>query len=296
MTAADRTSEELWVCHLGVVPYRDALAIQEQIRTRRQAGELPDTLLLLEHPAVYTRGRRSRAGDLPFGEEFYREEGIDVLTTDRGGQLTYHAPGQLVGYPIMCIHDVHRHLRVMEDAIIAALAEEGIAARSRHEEGIDYTGVWVQDRKIASIGVHVSRGIATHGFAVNVENDLDPFSWVIACGLPDVQMTSIVAELERSDHRHADYDSAAPSTCATDGAASVTGISGEHGTRMPCVRGESRFASVEAHGRRQRLVSPWRLGIDIANPPRRAPERAPLNPNTSAPVEPVLAYPMAGHT
>src|SRR5271155_3299441 len=186
MTVADRSSRELWVCHLGAVAYRDGLAIQEQVRARRQAGELPDTLLTLEHPPVYTRGRRSGADDLPFGEDFYRGKGIDVLDTDRGGKLTYHGPGQLVGYPIMGIEDVGRYLRAMEGAIVAALAEQGIPARSRHREGIEYTGVWVEDRKIASIGVHVSRGVTTHGFAVNVENDLTPFEWVVACGLPGV--------------------------------------------------------------------------------------------------------------
>src|SRR5437879_5869909 len=141
MTAADRSSQELWVCHLGTVRYREALAMQEEIRARRQAGELPDTLLLLEHPPVYTRGRRSGAGEMPFGEDFYRARGIDVIDTDRGGQLTYHGPGQLVGYPIMRVDDVHRFLRTMEEAIVAALGEEGVQARSRHEEGIAYTGV-----------------------------------------------------------------------------------------------------------------------------------------------------------
>src|ERR1700730_2744859 len=187
--------DELGVCHLGAAPSLEALAMQEQIRERRLQEELPDTLLLLEHPPVYTRGRRSAAAELPFGEDFYRAKGIEVLATDRGGRLTYHAPGQLVGYPIMRIDDVHRYLRTMEAAIVATLAGEGLTARSRHEEGIDYTGVWVQDRKIASIGVHVLRGVATHGFAINVENDLEPFSWVLACGLADVTMTSLAHEL-----------------------------------------------------------------------------------------------------
>jgi lipoyl(octanoyl) transferase len=176
MGNAEETSRELWVCHLGTVPYRDAVSIQKRLCASRQAGELPDTLLLLEHPPVYTRGRRSSAADLPLGEDFCRARGIDVIDTDRGGRLTYHGPGQLVGYPIMRTDDVHRYLRTMEDAILAALAEEGVHARSRRDEGIDYTGVWVRDRKIASIGVHVSRGVTTHGFAVNVHNDLDPFS------------------------------------------------------------------------------------------------------------------------
>jgi lipoate-protein ligase B len=253
-------SPDLWVCHLGAVPYRDALAMQDRIRARRQSGELPDTLLLLEHPPVYTRGRRSGTGDLPFGEDFYRAKGIEVIDTDRGGQLTYHAPGQLVGYPIMGVEDVHRFLRTMEDAIVAALAEEGVRARSRHEEGIDYTGVWVQERKIASIGVHVSRGIATHGFAVNVENDLEPFSWVVACGLPDVTMTSLERELAAS-----------------------------RSTGLTCLRRRVAYRFCQAHGRRQRLVSPRRLGIDTTHAARLAAERAPISTSPPAPAEAVPA-------
>src|ERR1700691_293378 len=188
------TRDELWVCHLGTIPYLDAVALQELVRVRRQINELPDTLLLLEHPPVYTRGRRSAPGELALGEDFYRTRGIDLVETNRGGRVTYHGPGQLVGYPIMGVTDIGSHLPTMEAAIVSALGEEGIAARSRADEGPDYTGVWVGPRKIASIGVHISRGISTHGFAVNVENDLDPFSWVIACGLPDVEMTSIASE------------------------------------------------------------------------------------------------------
>jgi lipoyl(octanoyl) transferase len=253
MRDADLISDELWVCHLGVLPYTDGLAIQETLRTRRQAGELPDTLLLLEHPPVYTRGRRSEAEDLPLGEDFYRAKGIDIHTTDRGGKLTYHAPGQLVGYPIMGITDVGDYLRRMEGAILAALAEEGVQGRSRHEEGIDYTGVWVEDRKIASIGVHVARGVTTHGFAVNVTNDLEPFSWVVACGLPEVAMTSLARELR------------------TPGAAGLA-----------CFRRRMAFHFANAHGRRQRLVSPWRLGIDTTNASGLAAERAPIK---SAPAQ-----------
>jgi len=221
----------MWVCNLGRVPYPDGVALQERLRALRQDGELPDTLLLLEHPPVYTVGRRAGAEELPFPEDFYRERGIGVHATDRGGKVTYHGPGQLVGYPIMGVEDVHRHLRVMEDALIGALAQAGVAARSRHEEGIDYTGVWVQERKIASIGVHVSRGVSTHGFAVNVENDLEPFSWVVACGLPGVEMTSLARE-------------AGP---AAEGIA--------------CFRKRAGYAFARAHGARQRLVTPGRLGI-----------------------------------
>jgi lipoyl(octanoyl) transferase len=194
--------DELRVCLLGSVSYREALAIQADVQTKRQAEEVPDTLLLLEHPPVYTRGRRAADNELGaygpegrVGEDFYRAHGIEIVPTDRGGKVTYHGPGQLVGYPIMRVHDIGAHLRKMEAAIVAALAEYGIEARSRCNEGIDYTGVWVKDRKIASIGVHVSRGVSTHGFAVNVTNDLAPFTWIVPCGLPDVTMTSVAHEL-----------------------------------------------------------------------------------------------------
>jgi lipoyl(octanoyl) transferase len=229
----DRSSQEIWVCHLGEVPYPEGLAIQERIHARRLAGELPDTLLLLEHPPTYTLARRSGSEDLPLGEDFYRAHGIEVHATDRGGRSTYHGPGQLVGYAIMHVDQLDPFLRRMEEAIIAALAEEGIGARSRHREGIDYTGVWVDDRKIASIGLHVSGGVSTHGFAVNVDNDLEPFSWMIACGMPDVSMTSIARELY-----------AEPSF--------------ERFRRVMA----QRFC--EAHGRRQSPVSPRRLGIETA--------------------------------
>jgi lipoyl(octanoyl) transferase len=260
MRHADLPSEELWVCHLGLVPYSDGIAVQETLRERRLAGELPDLLLLLEHPPVYTRGRRSGAEDLPLGEDFYRAKGIDVVDTDRGGRLTYHAPGQLVGYPIMAIEDIGAYLRTMEAAIIAALSEEGVTGRSRHDEGIDYTGVWVAERKIASIGVHVSRGVTTHGFAVNVNNDLEPFSWVIACGLPDVEMTSLERELGT-----------------------------QRSTGLECVRRRVAFNFAEAHGRRQRLVSPGRLGIEAANAAELAAERAYVKTIQPAPFEAVPA-------
>jgi len=185
---------ELLVVRLGMVEYRAALALQEAVRERRQANELPDVLLLVEHPPVYTKGRRSRDGDLPFAADWYAEQGIDVVPVRRGGQLTYHGPGQLVGYPIMRIDDVIAYLRTMEEALIAALGDEGLAARNRPEDGIEYTGVWVEDRKIASIGVHVSHHVTTHGFAVNVDNDMRPFEWAIACGLDGVRMTSLADE------------------------------------------------------------------------------------------------------
>lgn len=188
---------ELWVCELGQIGYREALALQERVREARQRELVPDTLLLLEHdPAVYTRGRRSVPGELSMGEAWYAERGIEIIETNRGGKVTYHGPGQLVGYPIVRVQDVVAYVRLLERALVTALAEVGIEARARDDEGPDYTGVWVENRKIASIGVHVARGVTTHGFAINVETRaLEPFTWVVACGLPEVQMTSIESEL-----------------------------------------------------------------------------------------------------
>jgi lipoyl(octanoyl) transferase len=232
------------VCHLGTVEYREALALQERIRTARQEGELPDVLLTLEHWPVYTRGRRSGVGELPMGEEWYRMQGIDIVETDRGGKVTYHGPGQLVGYPIVRIDDVVAYVRTLERALVAALAEEGIPARARPEDGPDFTGVWVEDRKIASIGVHVARGVTTHGFAVNVENDLQPFGYIVPCGLEGVRMTSLIKETGR--------------------------LAGQ----MRCFRRRAAFQVAEALGRRQRLLSLTRLEA-AAGPTRAASAPAP---------------------
>ena len=221
---------DLWTCHLGTVEYREAAALQESLRERVIAGELPPLLLLLQHPAVYTLGRRSEPGDLPFGEDFWRARGIDVVHTPRGGKLTYHGPGQLVGYPIMPAPRIPAFIAAMEGALVAALATEGIAARGRDREGPAFTGVWVEDRKIASIGVHVSHGVSAHGFALNVDNDVAPFHQVTACGLPGVRMTSVALE---------------------------SGVEG----RFECVRRQTAYAFAQAHGMRQRLVAPARLGL-----------------------------------
>ena len=188
--------EAMEVRRLGTVPYAEALALQLAERERVQAGASDGVLLLLEHPAVYTLGRRSPPGDLPMGEDWYRGQGIDVVRTDRGGRLTYHGPGQLVGYPIVRVARVEDHVCAMERAIVAALAAQGIEAHTR--DGVAFTGVWVGERKIASIGIHVSRGVSIHGFAVNVDNDLQPFEWAVACGLPDTQMTSVCRESGRT--------------------------------------------------------------------------------------------------
>ncbi len=220
---------DLLVCHLGRVPYEEGVELQERLRERVQSGELGDVMLLLEHDPVYTLGRRSDASDLPMGEDWCRAQGIDVVKTPRGGKLTYHGPGQLVGYPIMRVGDVPAFVAGMERAIVDALAEAGVEARGRFAEGREYTGVWVQDRKIASIGVHLSRGVSAHGFAVNVTNDLAPFTWVVACGLPSARMTSLAQE------------------------GSPEGLD--------CFRKRMAYRFAHAFGRRQRLVTPERLGI-----------------------------------
>jgi lipoate-protein ligase B len=213
------------VAQLGTVPYRDALALQERLRERRQAGEIPDLLLVLEHPPVYTRGRRTEPGDLPMGEDWYGAQGIEVCDTDRGGRVTYHGPGQLVAYPIMAVERVADFVYTMEGAIVAALGDEGIAAEPRDTP---FTGVWVDDAKIGSIGVRVSGGVSTHGLAVNVDNDLQPFEWIVPCGIDHVRVTSVAKETGR-------------------------------GRSLPCFRKRMAWRFAEAFGMRQRLVSERRL-------------------------------------
>jgi lipoyl(octanoyl) transferase len=199
-------ADQVLVVRCGTVPYADAQEAQRRLAERRKAGELPDLLLLLEHPPVYTRGRRSTPAELPMGASWYEAQGIEVLDTDRGGLVTYHGPGQLVAYPIVDLRgygeDVHRFVRGLERVVTGALGEAGVRAETI--EGL--TGVWTEGepppalaepraRKIASIGLHVSRGVTTHGLAVNVNNDLQPFEWVVPCGIEGVAMTSLAREL-----------------------------------------------------------------------------------------------------
>jgi lipoyl(octanoyl) transferase len=188
-------SNEILIVHCGLLPYEEGVRLQGELEARRQEGEIPDVLLLLEHPPVYTKGRRVTAAELPMGEEWYEAQGIEVLDTDRGGHVTYHGPGQLVAYPIVSLepygNDVHQYVRGLERVMIGALAERGVDAGLIRGE----TGVWVGDLKIGAIGLHVSRGVTTHGFAVNVCNDLQPFSWVLACQVEGGRATSLSREL-----------------------------------------------------------------------------------------------------
>jgi lipoate-protein ligase B len=216
---------DLWVAQLGTIPYREGVELQERLRERRQAEEIPDVLLVLEHAPVYTKGKRTTPADLPMEEGWYRAKGIDVCETDRGGRVTYHGPGQLVAYPIMAIERVADFVHTMEGAIVAALADEGIEARVR---GAPFTGVWAGDSKIASIGVRVTGGVTTHGLAVNVDNDLQPFEWIVPCGIDHVRMTSVSMETGRA-------------------------------RSLPCFRREMAHRFAQAFGYRQRLVTERRL-------------------------------------
>jgi lipoate-protein ligase B len=216
---------ELWVAHLGTVPYAEAFELQRALHERRVAGDLPDLLLVLEHPPVYTRGKRTEPGDLPMDAAWYGERGIEVEDSDRGGRVTYHGPGQLVAYPIMAVERVADFVHTMEGAIVTALADEGVVAEPR---ATPFTGVWVGDSKIGSIGVRVREGVSMHGLAVNVDNDLEPFDWIVPCGIDHVRVTSVARETGRS-----------PS--------------------LPCFRKHMAYRFSQAFGRRQRLVSPGRL-------------------------------------
>lgn len=227
--------KELWVTRLGTVDYDEALALQLEVHAARVRRDIPDTLLLLEHPPVYTRGRRSRPDELPMGEEWYRGQGIELRDVDRGGKVTYHGPGQLVGYPIVSTDlfnaDVPALVGAIEQAMIDALAGEGIAAH-RDEAG---RGVWAGEGptagKIGSIGLHIGQGVTTHGLMVNVDNDLQPFQWIRPCGLDD-PATSI---------------------------AKIKHTAGQ----MRCFEKRLAFATAERFGLRQRLVSRSRLEAHI---------------------------------
>lgn len=176
---------------LGRIGYAEALALQEKIVAEKRADDsLADELLLLEHEPVYTIGRTPDRSSLRGGEHLPHP----LFPINRGGQATYHGPGQLVGYPVIDLRrkrqDLHRYLRWLEDVLIALLASYCIAAQTRH----GLTGVWVEDRKIASIGVGVRQWITMHGFALNVHGDLSPFDQIVPCGIANVAMTSIERE------------------------------------------------------------------------------------------------------
>ena len=186
---------ELSVVRAGLVPYEQAWAQQREVHERRVAGTGPDTLLLLEHPPVYTAGKRTLPSERPF-------DGTPVIDVDRGGKITWHGPGQLVGYPIVALPspvDVVAHVRRMELALMEVCAGFGL-----HTEQVEgRSGVWVTadergpDRKVAAIGVRVARGVTMHGFALNCDPDMRAFANMVPCGIPDAGATSLSQELGR---------------------------------------------------------------------------------------------------
>jgi lipoyl(octanoyl) transferase len=190
-------SRGAYLLDLGLVPYEEAWDLQRSLAGAVSQGAIPDTVVFLEHPPVVTLGRRSESGELhvPEGTE------IDIVETNRGGKSTFHGPGQLVCYPILDLRrhgkDVKKYVRDLEDALIGTLAPLGLEAK--RIEGL--TGVWLErpPRKIASIGVHISRWVTTHGYALNVDLDPAPFTeWITACGLEDAAFTTIARELDRA--------------------------------------------------------------------------------------------------
>ena len=174
----------------GTIDYRQAWDLQVELSQAVHDGKQPNTLLLLEHPHVYTQGRLSQQGHLLLSKNQLDERGIDLVETDRGGQITYHGPGQLVAYPVVNLRDWGgplRYVRTLEQIIIESLSSFGIAAGL--VEGL--TGVWVGGQKISAIGVKISRGIAHHGFSINVNNDLSYFDHIVPCGITDRRVTSM---------------------------------------------------------------------------------------------------------
>lgn len=179
---------------LGTLSYREAWDVQLETHAAVVAGALPPTLLLVEHPPVITFGRKGGREHLLTSESFLREQGFDLFDVERGGDVTYHGPGQLVGYPIFQVgRKVQDYLRVLEGAMTEVLARFGI-------EGIGspgYAGVWVGDSKVAAIGVAIKRDVSFHGFALNVHTNLDHFKYIVPCGLADKGVTSLSALLGR---------------------------------------------------------------------------------------------------
>ena len=185
-----------YVLHLPATPYGEALALQRSLAAAVSSGEIPDTVVLLEHPPVITLGRRTEPGELHIPEG----AGVEIVETNRGGKSTYHGPGQLVCYPILDLtrhgQDVKRYCRDLEEALIRTMAPLGVEAT--RIEGL--TGIWLESppRKIASIGIHISKWVTTHGYALNVDLDPAPFTeWITACGLEDAAFTTIARELGR---------------------------------------------------------------------------------------------------
>ncbi len=182
---------ELDIYELGTVPYREALRIQELFLEKRINNEINDSLILLQHPPTFTTGKRGDPANLLASEKKLKELGIDLEIISRGGDITFHGPGQIVGYPVIDLNnfgkDIHRYLRALEKVLILTLKDFDIEAKTISK----LTGVWVKRSKIASIGVGVRRWVTYHGFALNVNTNLDYFDLIIPCGIQNIRITSI---------------------------------------------------------------------------------------------------------
>lgn len=193
--------KECWVVDLGLVGYQPAWDLQRRVVAARKAGAVPDVLLVCEHPHVITLGRNGKREHLHASDQLLRQMGVEFHQTDRGGDITYHGPGQLVGYPILNLAEIRRdvvwYVRQLEEAMIRATADFGIAATRK----AGMTGVWVDlpggEEKLAAIGVHISRWVTSHGFAYNVATDLRYFDLIVPCGIADKRPTSLEQLLGR---------------------------------------------------------------------------------------------------
>jgi lipoyl(octanoyl) transferase len=181
---------------LGLIDYKEAWELQKEIFSQKLDGNSEDFLLLLEHPNTYTLGKTADRLNLKSSEDFLKENHISVYDIDRGGDITYHGPGQIVGYPIIDLNnwftDAHKYLRALEEVIIKTCAEYDLNC----ERNPKYTGVWINDKKIAAIGIKISRWITMHGFAFNVNTDLNLFNGIVPCGIQDKEVTSLKNELK----------------------------------------------------------------------------------------------------
>jgi lipoyl(octanoyl) transferase len=186
--------KELYYCDLGFIDYKEAWYLQKNVFELRYRNQIPDTFFLLEHPNTYTFGKTADKKNLIGSEEYLSDNKISVYDIDRGGDITYHGPGQIVGYPIINLEhwhkDTHKYLRALEEVIIKTCAEFGVQG----ERNSKYTGVWIGNRKIAAIGIKVSRWITMHGFAFNINTDLSLFNGIIPCGIGDKDVTSLLRE------------------------------------------------------------------------------------------------------
>jgi len=190
-------SHHLHITDLGTIPYREALALQHDMRAHREKGDIDDTVLLCEHPPVFTLGKQECGSDLLSSRESIEDAGIDIVPVERGGRITYHGPGQLVVYYIVHVQNVSTGVKSfvgqIEEICIETLKRYGLNP-SRKEK---YPGIWIEDRKIAAIGLHISRGISMHGMALNVDPNMEHYHHIVPCGIQEYGVTSIVKELRR---------------------------------------------------------------------------------------------------